>query len=106
MLAVQDEGDFALQKRSWGKLMDMTLRPGDYPLGSVESRAAVRAMIEREHGDDSRPRLRVFVLHPPHDCKGEVCLQPSETEQAICHLADERLCEVDGNTFYDVLMKV
>jgi len=41
--------------------MDMTLRPGDFPLGSGESRAAMRAMLER--GEDSRPRLRVIVIH-------------------------------------------
>jgi hypothetical protein len=90
--------------------MDITLRPGDFPLGSVESRAAVRAMIERS--EESRPRLRVVVMHPPHDCKGEICLQPSDadpaarmkTEPRICHLADKPLRCVNGETFYDVLM--
>jgi hypothetical protein len=61
--------------------MDMTLRPGDFPLGSLESRAAVRAMIERERCEDSRPILRVYVVgHPPEDCKGTGCLKPLDIE--------------------------
>jgi len=87
--------------------MDIALKPGDFPLGSVESRAAVRAMIERERSEDSRSCLRVFVLHPPHDCKGEVCLQPSETEPRFCYNADKPLRPMPGPhgcTYYDVFM--
>lgn len=61
--------------------MDMTLRPGDFPIGSVESRVAVRAMIERERGEDSRPLLRIrLVGHPPHDCGGKWCFKPADLE--------------------------
>lgn len=30
--------------------MDMTLKPGDFPIGSVESRAAMRALLEGQKG--------------------------------------------------------
>ena len=89
--------------------MDMTVRPGDFPIGSVESRAAVRAMIDRERSEDSRPFLRVFVFHPPHDCKGEVCLQPSEEGPRLCHQADKPLRRTpgpNGRTYYDVFMNM
>ena len=84
--------------------MDMTLRPGDFPVGSLESRAAMRAMIERE--EDSTPFLRVFLTaHPPHDCKGEACLR-GEGEPAVCHVADKELkSSKNGGTFYDVRMR-
>jgi hypothetical protein len=85
--------------------MNMTFQPGDFPLGSVESRAVVRAMIERERSEDYRPGCRVFVFHPPHDCQGESCIQTSETGPAACHLANERFGVVDGKTFFDVPMR-
>ena len=47
-------------------------RPGDFPLGSVESRAAMRAMIERVK--ESGLRLRIILIgHPSSDCEGKVC---------------------------------
>ena len=55
--------------------MDMTLRPGDFPLGSLESRMAARAEIER--AEKSRPFLRIrLVPHPAHDCGGKCCFGP------------------------------
>jgi hypothetical protein len=48
------------------------LIPGDFPLGSVESRAAARAMIER--GKETGVRLRMILIgHPPKDCVGRFC---------------------------------
>ena len=38
-----------------------TPKPGDFEVGSVRSRAAARALLERETTDDERNRLRVFV---------------------------------------------
>jgi hypothetical protein len=59
--------------------MDMTLRPGDFPLGSLESRMAARAEIER--AEESRPFLRIrLVGHPPHDCGGKWCFKPADLE--------------------------
>ena len=84
--------------------MDMTLRPGDFPLGSLESRMAIRAELERS--EDSKPFLRVFLpWHPPYDCKGKVCLI-AEGEPVVCHVADDGLkASDDGRTFFDVRMK-
>src|SRR5208283_5863104 len=87
--AQQRHGDFALQMRFWRKPMEMTIRPADFPLGSVESRAAVRAMIERE--EDSTPVLRVVLVHhPPHDCRGRFCIS-GQGAPAVCHVADKEL---------------
>ena len=59
--------------------MDMTLRPGDFPLGSLESRMAARAEIER--AEKSRPFLRIrLVTHPAHDCGGKCCFKPADLE--------------------------
>jgi hypothetical protein len=59
--------------------MDTTLRPGDFPLGSLESRMAARAEIER--AEDSRPLLRIYLVgHPPHDCGGKWCFKPADEE--------------------------
>jgi hypothetical protein len=61
--------------------MDMTLRPGDFPIGSVESRAAMWAMIERERSEEFRPFLRnIEVGHPREDCKGKWCFKPLDFE--------------------------
>ena len=38
-----------------------TPKPGDFELGSVQSRAAARALLERETADDERNRFRVVV---------------------------------------------
>lgn len=35
--------------------------PGDFELGSLQSRAAARAVLENEVADDERNRFRVFV---------------------------------------------
>src|SRR5208283_2783381 len=104
--AQQRHGDFALQMRFWRKPMEMTIRPADFPLGSVESRAAVRAMIEQERREDSTPFLRIFLTaHPPYDCKGKACLS-GEGEPAVCHVADKGLkASNDRRTFYDVRMR-
>jgi hypothetical protein len=48
--------------------MDMTLRPGDFPLGSLESRMAARAEIER--AEKSRPFLRI-VSYIPRPWRGD-----------------------------------
>ena len=46
--------------------------PGDFPLGSVESRAAVRAMIERNKETGLRWRI-IMIGHRPEDCQGRWC---------------------------------
>jgi hypothetical protein len=46
--------------------------PGDFQLGSVESRAAMRAMIEREKETGFRFRI-IMIGHPPEDCQGRWC---------------------------------
>jgi hypothetical protein len=40
-----------------GNLMNEAPKPGDFPVGSVESRAAVRAMIERDKETGLRWRI-------------------------------------------------
>jgi len=84
--------------------MYVTLRPADFPLGSVESRAAVRAMIERE--EESTPVIRVVLVHhPPRDCRGRVCIS-GQGAPAICHVADKELkASDDRGTFYEVRMR-
>ena len=37
------------------------LRPGDFPLGSLESRAAARALLDENLATDQQNRLRVVV---------------------------------------------
>lgn len=63
--------------------------PGDFPLGSVESRAAMRAMIEREK--DTGLRWRVTMIgHRPEDCQGRWC-------SGVCGLVTGRFfINVDG----------
>jgi hypothetical protein len=57
----------------------MTIRPGDFPLGSLESRMVVRAELER--AEDSRPFLRIVLVgHPAHDCGGKWCFKPLDVE--------------------------
>jgi hypothetical protein len=46
--------------------------PGDFPLGSVESRAAMRAMIERDKETGFRWRI-IMIGHRPEDCQGRWC---------------------------------
>jgi hypothetical protein len=46
--------------------------PGDFPLGSVESRAAMRAMIERDKETGFRWRI-TMTGHRPEDCQGRWC---------------------------------
>jgi hypothetical protein len=47
-------------------------QPGDFPLGSVESRAAARAMIERDKETDLFGRV-TLCGHPLADCQGRWC---------------------------------
>jgi hypothetical protein len=59
--------------------MDMTFKPGDFPLGSLESRMAARAELER--AEKSRPFLRVYLVgHPSHDCGGKWCIKAADEE--------------------------
>ena len=52
--------------------MNETPKPGDFPIGSVESRAAMRAMIE--HGKETGFRVRIiYIGHPGKDCEGKFC---------------------------------
>jgi hypothetical protein len=44
-------------------------QPGDFPLRSVESRAAARAMIERDKETDLFGRV-TLCGHPLADCQG------------------------------------
>jgi hypothetical protein len=52
-------------------------RPGDFELGSVESRAAARALLEGETDDDQRNRFRVFVetMGRPATIQAPTCLR-------------------------------
>jgi hypothetical protein len=86
--------------------MDMLLRPGDFPLGSVESRAAMRVAIESNEASRPRFKIRVFLIHhPPCDCRGEYCRQIPGVE-GRCHNAYLELQATDdGRTFYDIVMK-
>jgi hypothetical protein len=47
--------------------------PGDFPIGSVESRAEARAMVEHRNHSGFRPRI-LMCGHPPNDCSGRWCL--------------------------------
>jgi hypothetical protein len=42
-------------------LRNDTPKPGDFELGSLQSRSAARALLEHETADDEQNRLRVFV---------------------------------------------
>ena len=55
--------------------------PGDFPLGSVESRAAMRAMIERDKETGLRWRV-IMIGHRPEDCQGRWC-------SGVCGLVTE-----------------
>jgi hypothetical protein len=52
-------------------------KPGDFELGSVQSRAAARALIEHESADDGQNRLRVFVetIGKPAILQAPTCLR-------------------------------
>ena len=52
-------------------------RPGDFELGSVESRAAARALLEGETDDDQRNRFRVLVetMGKPTGLRAPTCLR-------------------------------
>jgi hypothetical protein len=96
--------------------MDMKLRPGDFPLGSLESRMAVRAEIGR--AEDSRPFLRVFTVgHPAHDCEGKWCFKPLDVEAGnpimgklslgACHLSTGELVVFpDGRVGFNQPMNI
>jgi hypothetical protein len=59
-------------KTGLGNLMNEAPKPGDFPIGSVESRATMRAMIER--GEESGMRVRIIrVGHGAKDCEGKFC---------------------------------
>ena len=53
---------------------DSGLRPADFPLGSVESRAAVRAMIDRRAAQHEKQAdiYRASWVGHPHDQNFEV----------------------------------
>jgi hypothetical protein len=52
-------------------------KPGDFELGSIESRAAARALLEGETGADQRKRFRVFVetIGRPATVRAPTCLR-------------------------------
>jgi hypothetical protein len=53
---------------------NQSLNPVDFPIGSAESRAAARAMLE--HRNHSGFRLRITMVgHPHNDCGGRWCLE-------------------------------
>jgi hypothetical protein len=59
-------------KTGLGNLMNDAPKPGDFPVGSVESRVAMRAMIER--GKESGIHIRVIRIgHPRKNCEGKFC---------------------------------
>ena len=68
-----------------------TVKPGDFPLGSMESRAATRAMISRRQDTGLHVRL-IMAGHPPQDCKGTWCLSDSRyaTTVGVCGLVSGR----------------
>jgi hypothetical protein len=69
-------------KAAPGNLMNEALKPGDYPIGSLESRAAMRAMIER--GNETGIRWTVTIVgHRLEDCKGTWC-------RGVCGLVSGR----------------
>ena len=59
-------------KTGLGNLMNEAPKPGDFPVGSVESRAAMRAMIERDKETGLRWRI-IMLGHRPEDCQGRWC---------------------------------
>jgi hypothetical protein len=54
-----------------------TPKPGDFELGSVQSRAAARALLEHATADDEQNRLRVFVetIGRPVTLQAPTCLR-------------------------------
>jgi hypothetical protein len=50
--------------------MDMTPKPGDFPIGSVESRAAMRALLEGQKGALIPVRILQFTLVEYEDGRG------------------------------------
>jgi hypothetical protein len=52
-------------------------KPGDFELGSVQSRAAARALLEHETADDQQNRFRVFVetIGRPVTLQAPTCLR-------------------------------
>ncbi len=58
---------------------DSTLGPGDFPLGSLESRAATRAMLENA-GREPREVLRVKIISMGSDKPPEILEVPLTDE--------------------------
>lgn len=61
-------------------------KPGDYPLGSLESRAAARALLE---GNQKRVRLIFYVIDKPLNLETSSCV---------------RLFWPDGTLFEEVML--
>jgi hypothetical protein len=49
--------------------MNNAPKPGDLPLGSVESRMAMRAAIKSEEEKPQAALIVTLMGHPPHPCK-------------------------------------
>jgi hypothetical protein len=56
---------------------DSAPRPGDYDLGSLESRVAARALLDEKSADDQQNRLRVVVqnMGKPAKLETSTCLR-------------------------------
>jgi hypothetical protein len=74
-------------------------RPGDFELGSVESRAAARALLEEENSDDQRNRFRILVetMGRPATLQMPTCLRYwIATERKTTKRVVMELIKVDG----------
>lgn len=63
-------------------------RPEDFPLGSIESRAAARALGAQKARSGFRIRI-VLIGHGPENCEGACC-------NGTCGLITGRLVVRDG----------
>lgn len=62
---------------------DRDPKPGDFPVGSVQSRAAARTRLERA-AREPKPKVQIFqngVLQAEHECDG---MEESITVNVIC----------------------
>lgn len=75
---------------------DSGLKPGGYPLGSVESRVAARAMVEAREAIEAAgaPSFVIRFVSPgvPVDESKCTCKSPKAGALGFCYCFSERTC--------------